>query len=67
MDSGAKVIFGLARMSKVLENAVAMTKENIKIIYVKYLPDDLIPEGGVNYADLLDSSGKILLWKANEK
>lgn len=45
-------------MSPILEKAVAMSKQNVKIIYVKYMPNDVVPDGGINFLDLLDSTGE---------
>lgn len=59
IDSGAKVLFGLARMSTTLEKAVYLAKRKIKIVYLKETSDEMIPYRGINFNSLMDSYGKM--------
>ncbi|CRK97641.1 CLUMA_CG011026, isoform A [Clunio marinus] len=56
-DSGAKVIFGLASMSNVLRQAVAMTKKPIRVVYCKETESEALPVDGVNFNDLISTEG----------
>ena len=60
IDSGAKVIFGQVQMSKTLEEAVMMSKMDVKIVYVKENESDTIPASGVSFSELIDTRGKIV-------
>lgn len=57
INSNAKIIFGLASMSGVLQNAVAMTKKTIRIIYAKETESDSLPADGINLAELISTKG----------
>lgn len=56
-SSSAKVIFGLASMSSVLQQAIAMTKKPIKAVYVREKMNEAIPAGGIKFEDLLSTKG----------
>lgn len=58
-NSDAKIIFGLASMSKTLKQAVEMTKRPIRIIYVKAIETELLPAGGIDLQDLTATTGEI--------
>ena len=60
IDSGAKMIFGLSMMSPILEKAVEMAGKPIKIVYVKHMPDSAIPNGGIDFFELVETKGKFL-------
>lgn len=47
-------------MSKVLQDAVAMTKRPIKIIYAKETENESLPAGGINIDDLISTKGEFL-------
>lgn len=59
IDSGAKIIFGYVQMAKTLEEAVMISKMNVKIVYVKEKESDTIPTNGVSFSELVDTRGKI--------
>lgn len=59
-DSGAKVIFGLVQMSKTLDEAVMISKMDVKIVYVKEKESETIPANGVSFSELVDTNGKIV-------
>lgn len=57
LNSNAKLIFGLASMSSVLQRAIAMTKQPIKVIYTREQENDAIPADGIKIDDLLSTKG----------
>ena len=59
LNSEAQVIFGLSSMSKVLEDAVSLTKKSIRIIYVKESQSEALPVGGVDFNELINFKGLI--------
>lgn len=61
INSDAQLLFGLASMSGVLNEAVAMTKRPIRIVYVKENRDEALPAGGINLQDLISTDGENLL------
>lgn len=58
IDSGAKVLFGLAKMNKIIERAVELTKRKIKLVYLKETSDEMIPSSGIYFNGLMDSYGE---------
>lgn len=56
-DSETKMLFGLARNRKLLEEAVKLSKRKIRIVYLKESSDEEIPSGGLDFVDLLDPNG----------
>lgn len=59
MNSGAKLIFGLASSSSVLQEAVRLTKKSIKIVYVKETEGEAIPADGIDFNELVSTKGEI--------
>lgn len=57
-DSNPKVIFGLSSAAKVLQEAVALTKRPIKIIYAKLTESESLPAGGIDLNELSSTNGK---------
>ena len=60
VDCDSKVLFGHASMHKQLEEAVSISKKNIKLVYLKDSQEELIPSMGINFNDLVNTSGKLL-------
>ena len=60
IDSGAKVIFGQVQMCKTLEEAVMMSKMDVKIVYVKEKDSETIPANGISFNELVDTRGMIV-------
>lgn len=58
-NSDAKIIFGLASMSKTLQQAVEITQRPIRIIYVKQSESEPLPSGGIDLDDLISTTGEI--------
>lgn len=58
ISSDAKLIFGLSAMSNVLQQAVAMTKRQITIIYAKEKENESLPKGGIDINDLITTKGR---------
>lgn len=58
MDSDTKLIFGLAKMAPILQKAIEISKKDVKLVYVKMMPDEQIPGNGIFFNDLLSPSGK---------
>lgn len=58
VDSNAKMVFGLAVMSPILEKSVEMTGKAIKIVYVKESPSSSIPASGIDFNELVETKGK---------
>lgn len=44
-------------MSSVLQQAVAMTKQTIEIVYVKETESEAIPAGSVEFSRLINTEG----------
>lgn len=61
INSDAKVIFGLASMSSVLQEAIKMTKRPVRTIYVKETQTEAIPADGVDFTQLINIQGKRIL------
>lgn len=40
-------------MSKTLENAIALTKRTIRIVWVKTSQSESLPEGGIDFLELI--------------
>lgn len=59
-DSNAKVIFGLASMSGVLQQAVAMTNRPIKIVYARETENESLPADGIDLEALTSTKGEII-------
>lgn len=57
-NSSAKVIFGLASMSSVLQEAVEMTKQPIRIVYAKEVESEALPAGGIDLDELISTKGE---------
>lgn len=70
INSDAKVLFGYAKMSSILQQAVKLSGRPIRIAYAKDSADDSIPADGINLEELTNSKGdndenyfdKILNW-----
>jgi hypothetical protein len=60
-NSNAQVLFGLACMSPILQQAVAMTKRSIKIVYAKD-PSEAMPSGGIDLAELISTKGEKIIF-----
>ena len=58
IDSGAKIIVGLATMQKELEEAVKLSQKPIKIIYAKSSQDDVMPTNGIIFSELTENGTK---------
>ena len=56
-DSNAKIIFSKVSMSKIINEAVAITKCPIKIVYAKTTASDLLPAGGIDFNELTNTKG----------
>jgi 4-coumarate--CoA ligase len=50
-------LFGLARMSKLLQKAIDISKKQVKIVYLKETSDEMIPAHSTYFNGLLDSYG----------
>lgn len=52
-------------MSKVIQEAVALTKRPIKIIYAKSVESELLPAGGIDLNELISTKGNLefYLWR----
>lgn len=46
-------------MSKVLQEAVALTKRDIRIVYAKSVESELLPAGGIDLNELTNTQGKL--------
>lgn len=46
-------------MAKTLEEAVMISKMNVKIVYVKEKESETVPTNGVSFSELVDTRGKI--------
>lgn len=57
INSDAKVLFGYAKMSGILQQAVKLSGRPIRIIYAKDSADDSIPADGINLEELTNSKG----------
>lgn len=70
INSEAKVLFGYAKMSSVLLQAVKLSGRPIRIVYAKASVDDSLPADGINLDELTTAKGdndenyfdKILNW-----
>lgn len=57
-NSNAQILFGLASYSAVLEEAVALAKRPIRVIYVKETESESFPAGGIDFNELISTDGK---------
>lgn len=57
-NSSAKILFGLASYSSVLQEAVALTKRPIRVAYVKESQGESLPAGGIDFNELISTDGK---------
>lgn len=58
INSDAKMIFGLAVASSVLEEAVKLTKRPIRIVYIRSTPNESIPANGIAFEELIRLDGR---------
>lgn len=49
-------------MSSILQRAIAMTKQPIKVIYTREQENDAIPADGIKIDDLLSTKGDYTIW-----
>lgn len=47
-------------MSKTLDEAVMISKMDVKIVYVKEKESETVPANGVSFSELVNTSGKIV-------
>lgn len=66
-DSNARIIVGLVRMSKVLEDAVALTKRPIRIVYAKTAESELLPSGGIDLYELITTKSELVSYSYLEE
>lgn len=57
-NSNAKILFGLASYSSVLQEAVALTKRPIRVVYVKENAAESYPTGGIDFNGLISTDGR---------
>lgn len=57
-NSSAQILFGLASYSAVLQEAVALTKRPVRVIYVKESDSESLPAGGIDFNELISTDGK---------
>lgn len=58
IDSDAKVIFGLAVMSKLFEKITELIPRPIKIVYVKMVESESLPASGIDMNELINPKSK---------
>jgi hypothetical protein len=57
INSGAKVIFGLSAASKIIQEAVELTKSPIRIVYIRSTPAESLPANGIAFDELISLNG----------
>lgn len=57
IDSKAKLLIGLVENYPTLIKAVAISKKDVKVICVKSTESESIPDGTINFFELLDTKG----------
>ena len=57
IDSEAKVIIGIPMVYQHLKEAVKLTKKNIKIICIRTHAEESIPEGAIDFNEMIDTRG----------